>query len=180
MKLVSLDLSLSATGWAIVTTGPNSVAWGTMVMPKPKDEMVRLAEIRDRVFTMCEDAELILMEGLSFGSNDPGAQERTGLAYLIRMALWGRGLRYVLVAPSTLKKWSTGKGSAPKELVIKEVYKRWGHDVADNNQADAVGLLYLGMAIVGEFQPTIDAQRQVIATVLTANPWLKQFRSEAA
>ncbi len=179
MKLVALDLSLSATGWAI-GSAPGSIAWGTLITRKGPDDMARLAEIRDRVLAICEDADLIIMEGLSFGSNDPGAQERTGLAYLIRMPLWQRGSRFVLVAPSTLKKWSTGKGSAPKELVIKEVYKRWGHDVADNNQADAVGLIYLGMAIVGEFQPTIDAQRQVLDALQKANPWLRKFSAEAA
>ena len=38
---------------------------------------------------------------------------------------------------SHLKQFVTGMGNSKKELVMKEVYKRWKFDTNDNNEADA-------------------------------------------
>ena len=33
-----------------------------------------------------------------------------------------------------------GKGNAAKELMLKEVFRRWGYDTSSNDQADAYAL----------------------------------------
>ncbi len=166
MKIAAFDLSLTGTGWAIVDDVV--LSFGT-IAPGKMTGMFRLRYIKEKVLAMTKGADLIIFEGLSFGSNDPSAQERAGLAYLIRYALWDRtdgplGDFYI-VAPTSLKKFVTGKGNAPKEMVIKEVYKRWGFEAANNNEADALGLLQIGRCLAGILEPTMDAQREVLAVI---------------
>jgi len=178
MKLMALDLSLTGTGWA----GANPLAFGTFKFGKPDDPMARLFEIRRLAMEKCSDAELVLIEGPAFAMNDPGSQERSGLAYLIRMALWEKNIPVLLPAPNQLKKFAAGSGAAKKEMVIKEVFRNWGYEAADNNQADAIALALIGKCLVGEVQPLNDSQREVIAALRQSNPWLKRFsaNTEAA
>jgi crossover junction endodeoxyribonuclease RuvC len=109
------------------------------------------------------------MEDFSFGSSCAFAREIAGATYMVRHWLWKHDIPYVLVAPTTLKKFATGKGNADKALIIKAVFQRWAHDVDNNNSADAVVLNYIGRAIVGDWQPTTDQQREVIT--LLANKY---------
>ena len=71
----------------------------------------------------------------------------------------------VLVTPSQLKKFATGKGNVDKNVVIKEVYKRFGIDTDDDNTADAVVLGYIGLALTDEYVPTTQEQWDVIADI---------------
>lgn len=43
----------------------------------------------------------------------------------------------LLVSPNELKKFATSKGNTIKEMMPKEVYKRWEFDAPDTHQADA-------------------------------------------
>ena len=42
--------------------------------------------------------------------------------------------------PTQIKKFITGRGNAKKDVIIREVYKRWGFETDDHNIADAYGL----------------------------------------
>lgn len=176
MRIASFDLSLSATGWASFGPAPlaaGGVAWGTIapsIFGHP-----RLEYIRGKVLELCEGVELVVMEELAFTRNDPSAQERSGLAYLIRHSLWKRKTPFILIAPSSLKKWATGKGNSPKEVMMMHVLKRLGHETADSHQADAVALAYLGMALTYQWDPTMEAQRDVLTVVRKSNPWLQKY-----
>lgn len=175
-RIVSFDLSLAATGWALFGPAPlaaGEVKWGTIapsIFGHP-----RLEYIRGRVLELCEGADLVVMEELAFSRNDPSAQERSGLAYLIRHSLWKRKTPFALIAPSSLKKFCTGKGNSPKEVMMMHVLKRLGHETMDSHQADAVALAYLGMALTHQWEPTMDAQRDVMKVVRASNPWLQKF-----
>jgi crossover junction endodeoxyribonuclease RuvC len=161
MRILALDLSLTGTGWAL---WENGLSFGTLEMKKLTG-MARFDAIVNRVLLLAEGSSLIIMEGLSFGSNDPSAQERAGLAFTIRYKLWQAGKSFKIVAPTSLKKFVTGKGNAPKEMVIKEVFKRWDIDAGNNNEADAIGLLMIGQCLAGILEPTMDAQRDVLAVI---------------
>lgn len=160
MKISAFDLSLTGTGWAI-QDGEFPLHFGTLNTRKLTG-MERLRFIKVEVAKFAYMSDLVIMEGLSFGSNDPSAQERAGLAYLIRYFFWQEKQRYLLAAPSQVKKFCTGKGNAKKEMLIKEVYKRWGVEAADNNQADALVLMQIGRCLMGTLEPTTDAQRDVL------------------
>lgn len=60
----------------------------------------------------------------------------------------GRGSRGypVLVAPQQLKKFATGNGNTKKEMISKEVLKRWDVDFDDTNLAEAYVLARMAHA----------------------------------
>ena len=71
----------------------------------------------------------------------------------------------VLVTPSQLKKFVTGKGNADKNVVMKEVYKRFHIDTDDDNTADAVVLGHIGLALTGAYQTTTQEQKATLADI---------------
>lgn len=166
MKILALDLSLTGTGYCL--THPK-LEWGTLRPPKKLDGMARLDWIYQQIGELARTADLVVMEGLAFGANFPGAAERIMLTGLVRHWLWKHETPLVLVAPSSSKKFLTGSGRADKNLILREVFKRYGADCADDNQADAVNMTHVGMALAGTWQPTTDAQRQVLKTLRKSN-----------
>jgi crossover junction endodeoxyribonuclease RuvC len=68
---------------------------------------------------------------------------------MMRWFMYTHNFTYISVPPCNLKKFVTGKGNCAKELIIKEVYKRWGFDTDNNNIADAYGLAMMGAAMEG-------------------------------
>jgi Holliday junction resolvasome RuvABC endonuclease subunit len=144
--IVAFDLSLTGTAcaWMAEPTGVPSVevlsTVGLFGYP-------RLEKIIKYVLQKSEGASTIVIEDMALQAKGSAVMEMAGLAYLIRYSLWARNRQFSLVSPATLKKFITGVGAGKKEVIIKELYKRFGYDAHDNNEADAVGLLYLGMAL---------------------------------
>ena len=72
-----------------------------------------------------------------------GADRRLGLDGNMKCAL------PLQIPPMTLKKYATGKGTAKKQEMLLQIYKRWGVEINDDNAADAyaLGRLAAGLAI---------------------------------
>src|ERR1700690_2602661 len=96
------------------------------------------------VIWFSDDAEpdLIAIEGYSYGSK-AGREMAGELGGVLRHMLWHCGFTYIDVPPTTLKQYVTGKGNAQKSMMIKEVYKKWQYEAADDNEADAYSLARL-------------------------------------
>jgi Holliday junction resolvasome RuvABC endonuclease subunit len=69
------------------------------------------------------------------------------LGMMMRDEFKKRRIKYVDVAPNQLKKFVTGKGNGPKDQISMHLYKNWGIEAADNNQADAAGLAKIAQAV---------------------------------
>ncbi|MGK7312551.1 MAG: crossover junction endodeoxyribonuclease RuvC [Candidatus Longimicrobiales bacterium M2_2A_002] len=139
MTILALDLSLTCTGWATAD------ACGTLSPPKGADRgTARLAWIRDAVLERVEAAELVVLEGYAYARGNR-AHQIGELGGVIRLALHDRGVPYVEIPPSTLKKLATGKGNAGKERVLVEAVKRLRYAGSDNNEADALWLHQLAL-----------------------------------
>jgi len=92
--------------------------------------------------------ELIVIEGYSYASTNQAHQ--TGeLGGILRRMFHIYGVRWIEVAPPILKKFITGKGNADKNLVLLNVYKRWGLDLKSDDEADAFGLAKIGTYLLG-------------------------------
>jgi crossover junction endodeoxyribonuclease RuvC len=61
-----------------------------------------------------------------------------------------------------LKQFVTGKGTSPKELVMMNVFKRWGYEAATNNLADAYTLAAMGLAHANRLRGLTEAQRKIV------------------
>jgi crossover junction endodeoxyribonuclease RuvC len=145
--IYGIDLSLTATGfaWCNAVSTPSLETIG---FKKLTDE-ARLAAIVDAVLGRILHPRMVAIEGLALGSKTGLSAERCALHYMVRVALWEAKVPFVIVAPSSLKKFATGSGVGEKSLVIREVYRRWNVEAADDNQADAAALSYVAKAWAG-------------------------------
>ena len=132
-----IDLSLSATGVVILDSG--GIVKNTALISTKTKGMQRLHRIKSsmtKLITMYPPY-IICVEGYSFGSKGRGIYGIGELGGVIRLYLYEHEHLYRDIAPKVLKKFASGKGNCGKEVVLKEVYKRWHFDVSDNNIADA-------------------------------------------
>jgi Holliday junction resolvasome RuvABC endonuclease subunit len=171
LRVVAFDLSLSATGWAC---SDQFVEWGVFTPPNMRD-IQRIDWISRQCVEWARAASLVVMEDFAYSQNAQGAREIAGVAYMVRHFLWKHDIPYVVVGTSSLKKFVVGHGGSSKNpvaksAIVKEVFKRWNHDTFDDNAADAIGLLYVGRALIGDWTPTIEPQREVIAALAKKFP----------
>jgi crossover junction endodeoxyribonuclease RuvC len=162
--ITALDISLTATGVAKSMDSAPDVFLGTICPDKRFSGIERIDLMLKNITRHSEGASLVVIEGLSFGHNLPSAQERAGLHWMVRYWLWKQAIEAVLVAPTQLKKFVTGKGSAEKSVMLREVFRQWNISADNDNEADAYGLYRIGLCLLGE-EPRTQAQRDVIATL---------------
>jgi crossover junction endodeoxyribonuclease RuvC len=145
VRLLALDLSLLATGWAVNgDEGQLSGVYGA-------GDLVgwpRLASLRDDTLQLADyyAPDLVIIEAVFLGMKGGTALELAGLGQIVRLALHEAGLAFVDVAPSTLKKFATGKGNALKPDMVAAATYHLGFTGSDHNEADALWLLHAGLA----------------------------------
>lgn len=181
--VLGLDLALGNSGWASGADG-KIVDYGDI--PGSGIGIQRLIYNRNKVMDKVDAVQpgLVVIEDLATSRNMAFAKENAGLSYMIQAELFSDKFPLVLVQASSLKKFVCGSGGSKKNPVKKEhillnIFKRFGHEVSSNDAADAIGLAYLGMALLGEFEPTIDAQIEVIEALLVKNPAVKKLSQKS-
>jgi crossover junction endodeoxyribonuclease RuvC len=96
-----------------------------------------------------EDVDIVALEGLAFmARNTTALVQLSGLNYMVRAMLEDYRKKFLVVAPSTLKKFVTGKGNSPKDVIMLSIFKKYGQSILDNNQADAFALAKCAEAFV--------------------------------
>lgn len=175
---LGIDPSLTATGLAAL--GEDGGITLETVSSSPGLSEPRLLSIKKRItdFVDRHRPHIVVIEALAFSRNDPSAQERAALHYMLRCYLYRTNQRFVCVAPSALKKFVTGKGNSEKSMMLREVFRRWKVVAADDNQADAAALAYIGAVLAGGREAETTAQREVIAKLL-AGPVKKKKKGVA-
>ncbi len=190
MTIIGLDIAQKTTGLAKFQPSPMRsvpdpvVTWSTVTAEKGKgfyDDQERAAKTLRAVMNWCQipglpRVDLVVMEEFAFGIQIktakgsmpmPGARAVAMVTGILRYSIWKNQIPFVLVSPTSLKKFICGRGASPKEpigkeIVIRDLYARFGHSVDDNNAADAVGLAYIGAALKGIWTPQNEAQRDVL------------------
>lgn len=148
MIVAGLDISLSSTGIVVADAGPGSfeLILNGAVRTKPSqrraDRYDRLDHIASGVMRIVTDAkvEAMAIEGYGFSARTAHAHALAELGGVIRTRLHLAGFQWWEVPPSSLKKFVTAKGNSVKDIVLKDVFKRWGFDTDSNDIADAYGL----------------------------------------
>jgi Holliday junction resolvasome RuvABC endonuclease subunit len=139
MIFVGLDLSLTATGWAVIREGKDPL---TGILRGSKRRGVeRLLHLQDQLINVLPEGPLVIsVEDYSMGSKGKTFHigEWGGVA---KLTLLQRGNCAVLLAsPSSLKQFITGKGNSPKPVVIAHVNKTCATSITNDNEADALTL----------------------------------------
>ena len=89
--------------------------------------------------------DVICIEGFGFASQQ--AIQLGGIGWGIRMALYGKGIKYTEVSPPSVKKFATGKGKAKKDEMVLPIYRKWGFEHRSDNVRDAFVLAQIARAI---------------------------------
>lgn len=154
INVLGLDLSLSHTsGWHAFGPMTGLERRGFAIQTTAKQHphpLARLASIRTSLLMelgRCQvnvSPGLAFVEGYAFGAKC--AREAMGeVGGMARLMCFELGWTVVIVPPTTLKAFVTGKGVAPKERMMLEAFKRWGYSSTDNNDCDAYALMKLGL-----------------------------------
>lgn len=179
-KIVSIGLDLSLTGTGVVVMVNGKTVKSVVVTSKPTDktapgELARLLKIRSEIWKVIGGylPDVVVIEGLAFmAHNTTALAQLAALNYLVREKLFAFGLRFVVVAPTTLKKYITGKGNAPKEQMLMETLRNYGVAFVDNNLCDAFGLATLGNHVMDTEMVGVSTREEVVALI---RPQLEAF-----
>jgi len=173
MLIIGLDPSLSGTGILSLQEGNVTLAEATRNRPELKSiERVKLVNQRIKNAVQKKTPDLIVIEGFSFGSKGQCLDIVHYLGWRIREELellkTNENIPWIEVSPTQLKKFATGKGVANKEIILQQVYKRWGYETNNNNIADAYVLARIGEAYLKWHSPSLviaEFQCEVIAAL---------------
>lgn len=145
-----IDPSLSGTGVIVIDNDNNIIDQKLISTKCNKKDMY---DIENRILYIIKELEFllkyqenlrfVLIEGISYGSKGEGAAQLAALNYFVRVFLLQNKICYKEATPSQLKKFVTNVGNCKKNLMLKEVYKKWGVDFNDDNLADAYSLARL-------------------------------------
>lgn len=169
MRLCSFDLSLAHAGWA--TYKDRHEDWGVIDSPKGDGDYADLERLKYIVTTLGEIArgsDLAVVEGFAFARPEQSHQ-LGALGYMMRIWLWSHQIPFVTVAPAALKKWASGSGKCKKDLILREVNRRWQVVIDDDNAADAYALLKLGEALVNLHDWELTEFQRAVLKVIEKN-----------
>ncbi len=169
---VGVDLSLTGTGVVVIENDKilrQKLIKSKPVGDKPSAEIERMVKIIDEVMSVIDcpkvdnyPPHMVAIEGIAFmARNTTAMAQLCGLNYMLRVVLRIKELKFVVVAPSSLKKFITGHGNAQKDNIMLSVFQRYGETLTDNNIADAYGL-------------------SRVAEACTMNKKIPQFQEEVA
>jgi len=171
MRVCGLDMSLSSTGLCRIVD--DEIELKTL-KTKPKDydnDLERLNFITDEVMKYIpENVDLVCIEDYFTPTNKGqigSAIKIISLGTVMRMKLYNAQIPTRVVPPTMLKKFCTGNGRADKSMILREVFRRWGVEAKDDNQADASVLAFLAKTIcTDDRKDLIKAQEEVLEKVL--------------
>ena len=166
---IGIDLSLCGTGVVLLKDGKileQKLIKSKPVGDKPINELKRIQKIVEEINILVEkyDPNIAVIENLAFGvRNATALTQLSGLNYFTRALLAGKEIPFILVAPTSLKKFITLSGASKKDVILMEVYKRWGVTILDDNCADAYGLSQIGLTLMeANSKSIVKVQQEVI------------------
>lgn len=146
--VAGIDQSANHTGVCVLTEKGELVLLELIEPVKLKDQ-ARLAFIRTKLNALLApfDLQALVMEGYSHGSLSKKFLLGE-VGSIVKLTAYDMGAPLHEAAPTQLKKFVTGKGSADKDAVMKGVKNQWKMIITDDNLADAYGLAQIAREIV--------------------------------
>lgn len=161
--VIGLDLSLTSTGIA-------GADWADTLRTKSRGH-VRLAWLRQEITERVRLADLVVVEGPSYGHGAmAGHHEMAGLWWLVTHDLWRRRIPYAVCPPAQRAMYATGKGNASKGEVRDGVRQHFGIECEGPgryDQADAASMAHLGLHWLGYPTTTLPTSHSRALTSVT-------------
>jgi len=152
VKIIGIDLSLRSTGIA-------GDGWADRIGPPAKLLGIgRLRYIRSAVLDYARPADLVVLEGPSYGSAGAGQHERAGCWWLVYDAVAAIDIPVAVVPPACRARYACGRGNASKDEVLTAAVRRYPDvDITNNDEADALILAAMGADHIGQPWVTVPA-----------------------
>lgn len=151
MKIMGVDPSISCTGISL----PDRTTMA--IKPKTSGDD-RLREIADHLHVAAVGcgAELVVMEGLFGVYKGEAARIIPMLHGALRLELQRLPVPYVVLNPTTLKRFATGSPGADKTAMAMAALKRLGREYGTSDECDADWCRVAGRFVYGygETRPT--------------------------
>jgi len=152
-RAVGIDLSLTGTGLAAITTVPGGVdlTVATITSKGSRDDTLR--QRRDRLYGIvlavsqfASGADLVVVEAPAFSKNNASTWDRAGLWWAVIDMLMLDQHRVAIAPPNVVKKFATNKGNADKPAVAVGIARLWGEQCqcANDNEYDALTMATMG------------------------------------
>jgi len=156
MKIIALDQSLTETGVAIWVNGELTLE---IIAPKTKG-VQRLLDIRQTIsqYIIRYAPQLMIIEDYAFGATGH-AFSLGELGGMLKVFCEDNKVPLLPIPIAIHKIYTTGKGNSKKELLIKEVFKKYQIDTDNNNLADAVSIL---QTVLGYLQHKKETEKPLI------------------
>lgn len=139
---VHIGIDQSYSGFAI--TALNDTGYRTTVYKSDRRGVDRLFDIRYHIVFQLKHYKIldVAIEGYAFGSQM--ANMLGELGGMVKLTLLEFGVYPLIVPPTVLKKYATGKGQGiSKSQILMNVYKKWGVEFSDDNAADSYVLAHI-------------------------------------
>lgn len=164
MIILGIDPSLSSTGICIMSDD-GLVIDSIAIQPISKGSE-RLAVFHQSLKIIIAKYDIhdirAFIEGYAFGANNQ--REALGeLGGVLRLELYDGNIPVVVVQPTALKKFATGKGNADKILMGVQLMKEFGLEYPTSDQTDAYWLALFGRAYHGLIPNLTKARQEIIA-----------------
>lgn len=172
--VVGLDVSLQGPGICVARGSPREALGSGLTVDTAVISAGEKLRGPERLSIVCRSifrwlqvrqdprpGDIYVMEGYAFSRGHAHSMGEIGGC--VRRTIWELGGNLIVIPPSTLKKYLTGKGAGDKNIVMKHVYKRWGFDVDDDDQCDAFGCALVGLVSNMADENMKQAERDVIA-----------------
>lgn len=157
MRIMGVDPSITCTGFSL----PDRTTFA--VKPRSKGDD-RLEEIADHLHVAAVgcSAELVVMEGLFGIYKGEAARIIPMLHGALRLELKRTKVPYMVLNPTTLKRFVTGNPNANKTDMAVAALKRLGREYGTDDECDADWLRIAGRTAygLGEMVPLPDIARQ--------------------
>jgi Holliday junction resolvasome RuvABC endonuclease subunit len=184
--IAGIDLSLVSAGVAVVTDATGAACPTVLTScgrtgREGETYKQRSRRVRKQVFDLMKlldpagKLDMAVIEGPIYGGTFTGSYfDRAGLFHGVYGALDSRNVPIAVIPPTTGHIFTTGKGSLPKDprafkpLILESVQKLLpDRTIANDDQADALGLAWMGAMSLGIKMP-FRAQRWQYEAVHTA------------
>ena len=155
MRVVGIDQSYTGFGFSVDGEAKKKA----FPLSRYDSEIVRLAAVRGWFMDWLAlqkraGIDLVVMEG--YANNAKFGREMAGeLGGVVKLAVYDiLHQEPLIVPPNSLKKFVSGSGGAKKNTMLMHVFKKWGVEFSDDNQADAYALEQFGKAyIIHDYTP---------------------------
>lgn len=145
-NFLGLDLSLAATGFYLIFDD-KYMAFEINTKPSDFDTDIERADyIANCIINNIKGIkiDMIAIEDYFSGQQPQSVIKLAILGTMVRSRLLENGYSFMTFAPTQIKKFETGSGIAPKDNMLKSVFKKHDFDTNSNNVADACAIAYLG------------------------------------